>query len=152
MWIFLFFFSNWERSTAAEACGQSTKNVWSMWKAYTRARVDTKWLVYYRNRWLECVGCLLPCCSGSMGEIRLGVRTRWMTTWPAETRAGEATWNGSAANKQDHGAAAFRFYTTQFPCCWSFLGPRAYCRSNPRPGWKQPPLREEPWVPVSCFL
>lgn len=55
MWIFLFFFSNWERSTAAEACGQSTKNVWSMWKAYTRARVDTKWLVYYRNRWLECV-------------------------------------------------------------------------------------------------
>lgn len=157
-------------SGSSRACLQSM----TMFKESLHpARVDTKWLVYYRSRWPDCMGICFHVVV--VAEVRSG----W-ASWHAEWRHGRgiwggeaacghryASWDGSTVNRGNYVVVGwwmnllilpFCFYKASVPPRWlPVLSTYAYCHSNARPGWKQPPLREEfslsGWgVLISCFL
>lgn len=160
MWIFF----HWGQNTAFEACGRSMKTFEACGKL-TPSRVDTKWLVYYRSRWPEYMAICFHVVAVAW------VRPGWVschTEWRQNRRIREGDvvcgqrvpWTrgimvGGMMNEVTH-PSILCLHSEVTHCCSGF-GLFAYCHSNPRPGWKQPPRWQEfalgGWgVPVSCFL
>lgn len=135
------------------------------------ACVDTKWLVYYRSRWPEYMAICFHVVAVAWGgwgrpdtpdddTAAESERQRQAVVRSTPHGTGASwTWGirvGGMMNELTHPSILFQHFAVP-PCCRSVLGPCAYCHSNPRPGWKQPPPRWEfslrgRGVPISCFL